>query len=285
MRALLAAALIALAAFPGEVRAEQEAAAPDSAAAPDTMLAMGAAADTSRRVTGTPFRFGATVEMVQRHGSFPIAKTPGRPREVTRAGPGKWFGIDGELTLFFRAGRLQRVGFAGTDPSPRAQDYARDQLRSSGFRPVCEAPGGVGQTCVWHGRTAVRLEISAQTLNATIEPPAPPRRRVTPEVRAPEVFVIGRPGVTSRLPAPEALASPVPEYPSEARVARVQGNVWVRALVDTGGSVLRAEVTRGIPELDAAAVRNAMQWRFAPYRIGGAPARFEVEFPVRFVLR
>lgn len=305
VRLLVAASLAALLALPGETRSresedevaadssgtepappeeEEEAVPADSTGAPaDSVSAPAAAApDTSRRATGTVFRFGSTVAMVQRHGSFPIVRTMGRAREVARAGPGRWFGIDGTVTLFFRAGRLQRVHFKADAPSRRAIDYAQDQLRSSGFRPVCDPPNGVSLVCTWRGPITARVQSSGLGLEATLEPPASPRApRV---VDAPEVFVIGRPGAVSRLPAPRVADSPPPGYPEEAAAARVQGNVWVRAQVDTSGAVRRATVARGIPELDAAAIQNALQWRFEPYRINGAPARFEVEFPVRFVL-
>ena len=69
------------------------------------------------------------------------------------------------------------------------------------------------------------------------------------------------------------------------RIAGTLQTMFPRAVVDTAGSVVKATVTRSIPELDAAAVQNAMRWRFEPYRFRGQPARFEVEFPVRFILR
>lgn len=274
-------------AAPDSVAAAQEskageAADADSSADSSAAAATFAAADTSRRVTGTPFRFGGTVAMAQRHGEFPIARVAGRRGEVARAGPGRWFGIDGDLTLFFRSGRLQRLRFTSDALSPRARDYAQDQLRSAGFRRACEAAKGTMQVCTWLGRSKVVLEVSPTTLSATIDPPPPQRRVATPIAQVPEVFVLG-PGAMSKLPSPQVASSPTPEYPSTALDGRVQGNVWVRALVDTAGAVVRASVTRGIPELDAAAVQNALRWRFQPYRLNGVPARFEVEFPVRFI--
>ncbi len=243
-----------------------------------------AAADTTRRATGTPFRFGGTVAMAQRHGTFPLANVPGRKGEVARSGPGRWFGLDGTYTLFFRADRLQRVGFQSGVLSPRARDYAQDQLRSAGFQRRCERANGPAQVCTWLGRSRVVLDLSLSTLMATIYPPPPPRRVATPVAVVPDTFVLGRPGAPSKLPPPEVASSPAPEYPASAGEGRVQGNVWVRAQVDTAGAVVRATVIRGIPELDAAAIQNALRWRFQPYRLNGVPARFEVEFPVRFVL-
>lgn len=243
-----------------------------------------AAADTSVRVTGAPFRFGGTPEMAQRHGEFATARRAGR--DVVRSLAGSWFGIPGEYALAFRDGRLRRVEFTAGRPSARALDYAADQLRSSGFRRVCGPPTTAGATvCDWTGRTRVRLETSPVRLFAVIEPPPAPRPRTAPPAVAivPHTFILAR-AAAAALPAPEPVASPPPDYPAAARADGLQGNVWVRALVDTSGAVLRAAVTRGIPELDTAAVAAARRWRFRPYLWNGAPARFEVEFPVRFVL-
>lgn len=257
----------------------------DSAgAAAEETPADSAAADTSVRVTGTPFRFGGTPEMAQRHGGFSTARRSGR--DVVRNLAGRWFGIPGEYALAFRGGRLRRVEFTAERPSARSLDYAGDQLRSSGFRRVCGPPTAAGTTvCEWTGRTRVRLETSPVRLHAAIEPPPAPRPRPAPPAVAivPERLHLARPS-GSVLPAPEPVASPPPEYPAAARADGLQGNVWVRALVDTSGAVLRAAVIRGIPELDSAAVAAAGRWRFRPYLWNGAPARFEVEFPVRFVL-
>ena len=288
-RTLLFTTLLATSTTAGAPRssaAENEAPADTAAAdttmaAPDTTSAV-APADTSRRVTGTHFRFGGTVDMAQRYGDFPLSRTAGRRGEVARAGPGRWMGIDGKLTLFFLRGHLTRVAFEAEQPSPRAIDFAQDELRRSGYRKVCET----GPTnCTWFGASKITLEASRTSLSATVEPPPPARPKPkAPVVMVPDVLVLGREATTSKLAKPTVVTSPAPEYPAGAQTDRVQGNVWVRALVNEQGEVLSASVTRSIPELDAAAIRNAMRWRFEPYRLDGVPARFEVEFPVRFVL-
>ena len=262
---------------------------PDSSAAqgaaPDSSdsLPLEAVRDTSRRVVGTSLRFGYTPEMAQRHGRFSMSRAPAMWGE----GAGRWFGVDGNLKLSFRHGRLHRVTFESGTVSPRARDYVQDQLRSSGYRRQCERPTGTVQVCTWTGRARVQLEISSTSIKATIDPPQPPREPLRPAgmpfAIVSETFVLGRPGVTSRLTPPKVAVSPAPEYPPSAEEQRVQGNVWVRATVDTAGNVVRAEVTRSIPELDDAALTNAMRWRFEPYRLNGIPASYEVEFPVRFV--
>jgi len=55
--------------------------------------------------------------------------------------------------------------------------------------------------------------------------------------------------------------------------------------VDTNGAVEAAEIVRGIPELDSAAVAVARRCRFRPYAPEGARVRFRVELPVTFTVR
>lgn len=253
-------------------------------ALPDSVARAEAEPDTSVRVTGTPFRFGFTPAMIQRHGRFAPARAPAARTETVFSGPGRWFGVEGDLTFTFRSGRLRRVLFQGERVSARARDYARDQLRRSGFRRTCEQTGSI-ERCTWLGATRVQLEVTAASLKATLEPGPRLRTRPAPVAVIPETFVLGRAATESKLPPPVVAESPPPTYPEAAEAQRVQGNVWIRAAVDTAGRVVRARVTRSIPELDDAAIASAMRWRFEPYRLDGAPAMFEVEFPVRFVFR
>ena len=76
-----------------------------------------------------------------------------------------------------------------------------------------------------------------------------------------------------------------PVLPPAAGEAGVQGRVWVRALVDTSGAVEKAEIVRGIAELDSAAVAIARRCRFRPYAPDGVRVRFRVEIPVLFRVR
>jgi periplasmic protein TonB len=103
----------------------------------------------------------------------------------------------------------------------------------------------------------------------------------------PQVFVLGR-GAPAGVRAPALTDSTplvAPAYPARARDAGVQGRIWVRALVDTNGAVMTAQVVRSIPELDSAAVAVARRCRFRPYEAQGAPVRFRVEIPVLFMAR
>lgn len=106
-------------------------------------------------------------------------------------------------------------------------------------------------------------------------PSAPAAVPVLPETL--EVQLAGRP---SRHAPATVLSQPHCVYPVAAGVAGIQGRVWVLAFVDTDGRVIRTQVSRGIPTLDAAALRCVKDWSFKPVTWKGAPCRFWALVPV-----
>lgn len=81
---------------------------------------------------------------------------------------------------------------------------------------------------------------------------------------------------------PRLLRSVQPEYPPEAFTKKVEGVVEMEILVDAGGLVARARVTRSVPLLDAAAVRAVRQWVFAPAIKDGRAVPTLAKAPVTF---
>lgn len=86
---------------------------------------------------------------------------------------------------------------------------------------------------------------------------------------------------------PLVLSRVVPEYPTVARIQRVEGQVLLRAVVDRSGHVEEnIVVARSVPLLDAAAVAALRQWHFTPGRDrDGQTVRVQIEVPMRFQLR
>lgn len=74
---------------------------------------------------------------------------------------------------------------------------------------------------------------------------------------------------TSQLTMSSATAREIPEYPSMARHARIEGPVEVEVTISENGSVEEARVLRGHPFLRASALLAARRWRFSPTRLGG----------------
>lgn len=262
-----------------------------------------AGADTSLRVPGTWLRFGFTQEQVLAREALVVVPSPGQREVVTRRGNMRWFGVDTEASLAFLHGGLARARFVAKDVAPHALDYVEDQLAERGYRRRCEKLGPALRECEWTGPTLVKLHRQPRALTADVEPyhappAAPPlhaiaRPRLEPVAAAPETVAVwpevlrlspgaGGPGLS----APELVdAAPLhPEYPRAARDVGVQGRVWVRALVDTSGTVMEVQVTRSIAELDSVALAGVRGLRFKPYRADGRPLRFRIDIPITFTL-
>lgn len=71
--------------------------------------------------------------------------------------------------------------------------------------------------------------------------------------------------------SPRLLTQTAPDYPASARRRGAHGIAWVRVQVTASGNVADASLHRscGHPDLDAAAVRTAKRWRFAPATVAG----------------
>jgi protein TonB len=105
------------------------------------------------------------------------------------------------------------------------------------------------------------------------EPPPPP-----PPVAQPPV----RPGGVIR--EPRKLRDVPPDYPSHARIARVEGVVILEAVLDEQGRVDRLRVLRSVPLLDEAAMAAVRQWRYTPTLLNGVPVPVLMTITVRFTL-
>jgi TonB family protein len=71
----------------------------------------------------------------------------------------------------------------------------------------------------------------------------------------------------------KAVALPRPEYPKDARDAKVSGTVTVAVVVDEDGSVNEAEAVSGPILLRSAAIEAALKAKFTPVKVDGYPAK------------
>ena len=86
---------------------------------------------------------------------------------------------------------------------------------------------------------------------------------------------------------PYLVSSTDPRYPPAARNREIEGTVYVKMLVSSGGSVENAFVARssGNEALDGAAVEAVYNWSFSPAKdTYGSPVRCYITMPVNFVL-
>jgi protein TonB len=75
-----------------------------------------------------------------------------------------------------------------------------------------------------------------------------------------------------------------PAYPAMARLARVQGQVVLSAIINKEGKIDRMQVLSGHPMLVQAAVEAVKQWRYKPYVLNDEPVEVETQITVNFFL-
>jgi len=75
-----------------------------------------------------------------------------------------------------------------------------------------------------------------------------------------------------------------PGYPGPAKIARVQGQVVLAAIISKDGSIENLRVLKGHPLLVGAAVEAVRQWRYRPYILNREPVEVETQVTVNFSL-
>jgi TonB family protein len=81
---------------------------------------------------------------------------------------------------------------------------------------------------------------------------------------------------------PQRLVTAEPEYPEEARLQGISGNVIVEAMIGRKGEIAALHVLRGVKGLDQAALDAVRQWIFEPTSVGGRPVPVVVTLVVSF---
>ena len=110
---------------------------------------------------------------------------------------------------------------------------------------------------------------------------APPAQPVTPPAPPPQAPV----RLHSGIQAPQRVVYVTPFYPVIAKSAHVQGVVIIEATLDERGNVVRTQVLRSIPLLDAAAIDAVRQWKFTPTLLNGIAVPIVMTVTVNFTLQ
>ena len=98
-------------------------------------------------------------------------------------------------------------------------------------------------------------------------PPLPKRIEVSASIQEAKLLVMIR-----------------PDYPAAAKIARVQGGVRLRAIVDREGKVTELKLLTGHPLLAPAACAAVEKWRYHPTLLNGEPVEVVAEVIVNFRL-
>jgi protein TonB len=140
------------------------------------------------------------------------------------------------------------------------------------------APSGVGketgdETTLVSGRQGLPgIQLNSPDIGAIgtpVAPQAPPQAPIR---------------LHSGIRAPQRIVNVTPAYPAIARSAHVEGLVIIEATIDERGDVIRTQVLRSIPLLDAAALDAVRQWRFQPTLLNGIAVPIVMTVTVNFTL-
>jgi TonB family protein len=82
----------------------------------------------------------------------------------------------------------------------------------------------------------------------------------------------------------QLLQQPHPIYPAEAKAARIQGVVHLKAHIGTDGTVQNLEVLDGDPLLTQAALDAVKHWVYKPTLLNGDPVEVLTSIDVNFTL-
>jgi TonB family protein len=75
-----------------------------------------------------------------------------------------------------------------------------------------------------------------------------------------------------------------PQYPEDAKQARVKGKVVMKADIDKEGNVEDISLISGDPMLAPAALEAVKQWKYKPFLLNGRPVKVETQVVVNFRL-
>lgn len=76
----------------------------------------------------------------------------------------------------------------------------------------------------------------------------------------------------------------IPNYPADARIARISGIVELRVIVNKRGEVERLRILKGHPMLVGSAYNAVREWKFKPYEVDGKVLPYETIVTVTYEL-
>lgn len=166
------------------------------------------------------------------------------------------------------------------DPKPRAIPKQVVQARQ---KPVATPVPVLLPTPMVEVAPAHEMAVSEPAASPSVEPvvlqaapaapPAPPAPPAPAKVE---------------LPSSNAsyLNNAPPRYPSLSKRLGEQGQVVIRALIETNGTASQASIKKssGYDRLDQTALQTVQTWRYVPGKRAGLPAPMWFNIPVNFVL-
>jgi TonB family protein len=149
---------------------------------------------------------------------------------------------------------------------------------------------------VWNAgaRDEKGLDVVVSTLNS-ISPVVPAEVKVKPAASSaaeqpPNDAAESRPSpqkmvqVSSRIMGGLLVKKVPPNYPEEARQARIQGTVMLSADIGKEGNIVNLELLEGPIELAGSAVDAVRRWKYHPYILNGEPVEVHTQVQVNYLL-
>ena len=109
--------------------------------------------------------------------------------------------------------------------------------------------------------------------------PAPPPEPPTEQASTPKRITVGGTVMESML-----ISRTPPRYPSDAKQARIEGDVLLTAIIAKDGSVQQLDLKSGHPLLAQAAIEAVRQWRYRPTLLNGQPVEVVTTIHFNFAL-
>jgi protein TonB len=76
-----------------------------------------------------------------------------------------------------------------------------------------------------------------------------------------------------------------PQYPSDAKIAKIEGAVVLAAIISKEGNVQSLKVVNSdSPLLSQAAMDAVKQWKYRPYILNGSPVEVDTTVTVNFTM-
>ncbi len=98
-----------------------------------------------------------------------------------------------------------------------------------------------------------------------------------PKVAAPQ-----RLRVSQGVAAGNVIYNPTPPYPQMAKIAHIQGDVVLQAIISKTGTIENLHGVSGHAILIQSALETVRTWKYKPYLLSGEPVEVETTITVKF---
>ncbi|HSS96327.1 MAG TPA: energy transducer TonB, partial [Terriglobales bacterium] len=174
-------------------------------------------------------------------------------------------------------GKPVNIAQSGSFDLPSGPGYGNGTAGAKGTRGVVASAGFGNSTAIGDGTGTVnptRGNAVVQHAGFGDVVPAAATTRIKPAENA-----------ASKTVSAEIISKPNPIYTDEARKLRIEGEVLLEVVFESGGKVRVVRVVRGLGHgLDEAAARAAEQIRFRPAQQSGQPVDFPAVLHILFQL-